>query len=266
MSEPPLWATSPGCRRGGFGQHDSETAVAFTWYSFSRPSTFQPAHGTIGQAELSSNQGRPETQVVDIDQRYQERLGGADAVGHEVERRVDDAYARYSGRLMLMIVNRLWPGRTGPETVMQGAWLSLAGRLCLPEADGVRGDELRRLLFRIALRHCDNANHRTARARREGRLPVQFSQLDVREQGIAPLDQGESALEWLEGEEWPGRIRSRLAAAGMDEREIRLFDLMLADRTIAEMAKETGLRVGRVRDRRIRILRIVEECYLEACR
>jgi DNA-directed RNA polymerase specialized sigma24 family protein len=197
---------------------------------------------------------------VNVFDRYQRREAQADASGPP-DTWVEELYARYKDRLLRVILGRLWRGQTSPETVIQDVFLSVARR---PDASGLKDDELRRLLFGIALRHCNNANHRTKWARDHGHIPEQLGRPgDEPGTGYDPPDKGESALEWLEQQDWVERIRSRLVTMGFNERELHLFDLMLDGHTIEEMAAATGLRVGWVRDRRARILRVVKACYEE---
>lgn len=195
--------------------------------------------------------------------RYQQREAQTVAGGSS-DPWLEDLYARYKDQLLHVIFRRLWHGQTGPETLLQDVLLSVDRRR--PEAKGLPNDDLRRLLFRIARRHCDNANHRTRWARDHGQIPERLGRPgDEEEVGFDPPDDGESALEWLEQKDWVEQIRGRLLKKGFDERELRLFDLMLDGHTIEEMATKTGLRVGRIRDRRTRILRVVE-AYSEESR
>ncbi len=104
---------------------------------------------------------------MDVFDRFEERMTQTDP-GDDVGQTVDDLYARYRNRLLRVILNQLWHGETGPETVIQCVLLSVAGHIGCAESTMFPDDELRKLLFRTALRHCNNANHRTKRRGTKG--------------------------------------------------------------------------------------------------
>ncbi len=82
----------------------------------------------------------------------------------DFETRFEDLYSRYKERLMRVVRWRLWRGQSSDESVVQDVLLSYAGHLRQPQTGNLKEDELWRLLFRIALRHCNNKNHVTSRA------------------------------------------------------------------------------------------------------
>lgn len=185
------------------------------------------------------------------------------ADGGDFERQFESLYGQNRERLVRVVLRRLWKGQTSAESVIQGVLLSFVGHLRGPDVVGLGGDGLWRLLFRIALRHCNNANHRTARARQSGRQPAQFSQgPGVEGQAYDPPER-EQALEGLEREGWVEHVLVRLEQRGLDGREREVFRLKLAGHTIEDIAQKAGLTVGRVRAVAEVIKRTVQACIEE---
>jgi DNA-binding NarL/FixJ family response regulator len=196
--------------------------------------------------------------IMNVFDRYEKRAAQAENDGSDSEQLLEDCYARNKDKLSQAIHRRLYRGQISTNSVIQHVLLSFAGHLRHPDTATMQDDELVRLLFRIANRHCNTANHQTSRAKKRGAVPEQFS---PRRRVTIRRTPGASVLDWVEHGDWRERVRDRLVQLGLDERERSLFDLLLAGHTIEAMARETGLREGRVRFRRTQIMRVLKECH-----
>ena len=158
--------------------------------------------------------------------------------------RFDKFYNQYIDRLTRVVVHHLWQGQNGPDTVIQEVLLSYFGHIRHDPAV-TRDDELWRLLFRIALRHCNNANHRTARWRKATGVRALFRDsrlIGDPSGGFDPVDPGPDFLTEVDGEDWISWFFDRLTPF---EREV--IKLRLAGHTILEIAGSIGATEVRVR-------------------
>ncbi len=160
--------------------------------------------------------------------------------------RFDELYNRYIDRLTRVVIHRLWRGQSGADTVIQEVLLSYFGHLRNDPAVA-RDDELWRLLFRIALRHCNNANHRTARWRKATGVRALFrdsAPTGNPDGGFDPVDPGPDFLAEADGADWIAGFLDRLTPI---EREVTR--LRLAGHTNREIASLTRATEVRVRER-----------------
>jgi RNA polymerase sigma factor (sigma-70 family) len=176
----------------------------------------------------------------------------------------EDLYGRYAERLMRVVVRRLWRGESSAESVVQTVLLSYAERLRAADPERLEQDELWRLLFRGALRHCNKHNHRTSRGREVGKFPVPFS---VVEQQAGPGNPDppapDAGLEELDRGGWIEHVLHRLGQQGLDEREQGVFRLKLAGYSREEIAAQTGFTQGRVNTLLRRVRAVVAGCVEE---
>jgi RNA polymerase sigma factor (sigma-70 family) len=158
-------------------------------------------------------------------------------------------HRQFAPRLRGVVLRRLWRGESSVDSVMQTVLWSFAGRLRQAKPASLEEEDLWRLLFQIALRHCDKHNHRTNRRRKSGKIPDQFSQLEPEDaEHAAPFDVPDhtSDLQEVELQDFVEHFLDRLKRTGLDEQEISVFRLRLAGYSKEEIATKTGFPVGRV--------------------
>lgn len=170
---------------------------------------------------------------------------------------VEELHGRFGRRLMGVVLRKLW-GNQIAEDVVQSVLLSYAVNH-LGKAAGTEASDVWKALLAVALRHCDK---HIKRKQRDRMVPMgTLGHPGGEEEGgfDAPDPRLAPDMEEVVFEDCVADLLVRVEQKGLHERERGVLRLLLAGRTLNEMAVETGLTVGLVRGVVARIRRVADE-------
>ncbi len=169
----------------------------------------------------------------------------------DFEKWFNDCYNQHKEKLVQVVLRYLFPSQKDhAESVVQSILMSALPELQRVHQEGTENaedEDLWRVLFRIALRHCGKHNKRASRGKKAGRIAVQFSH--IRQKGdFDPTDDAYD-LEKLKRQDLIEDLVFRLEKNGFNEEERRVFRLRIQGHTIPDVAALTGFTEGRVKNR-----------------